>query len=102
MTTKLLPTYPTWRINFSVRVNLVSKLKGRFAQKEKFESIVTDISKKDVYQDIADERKQIENAELELQKIREERKKMDEILNRLRKALELKDNKDKDEKGKKK
>jgi len=102
MTTKLLPTYPTWRINFSVRVNLVSKLKGRFVQKEKFESIVTDTSKKDVYQDIANERKQIENAELELQKIREERKKMDEILNRLRKALELKDNKDKDEKGKKK
>ncbi len=94
-TTNMLPTYPTWRVNFSVRVNLVSKLKGRFEQKDDFKSITSDKNKKDVYEEIATERKQIENAELELEKIREERKKMDEILNRLRKALELKDKKEK-------
>lgn len=101
-TANLLPTYPTWRVNFSVRINLVSKIKGRFESKEEFKSITTeeDKNKKDVYEEIAQERKQIENAEVELEKIREERKKMDEILNRLRKALEIKEKKEKDEKGK--
>jgi len=99
---KMLPTYPTWRVNFGVRINLVSKLKGRFETKQNFESIRSDKDKKDIYEEIAGERKQIENAEVELQKIREERKKMDEILDRLRKALELKDKKDKTEKGKEK
>jgi len=81
---------------------LVSKLKGRFASKEEFKSVTTEEgkNKKDVYGEIAQERKQIENAEVELEKIREERKKMDEILNRLRKALEIKDNKEKTGKGK--
>ena len=101
-TTQLLPTYPTWRVNVSVRVNLVSKLKGRFDQKGDFESITSDENKKDVYEQITDERKQIENAEEELQKIRDERKKMDDILNRLRKALEIKDTKEKSEKEKEK
>lgn len=103
--TDVLPTYPTWRINFSVKVNLVSKLKGRFEKKENFESTASDKSKKDVYEEITDERKQIENAEEELQKIRDERKKMDDILDRLRKALEIKEtkeNKEKTEKGKEK
>ncbi len=99
-TTHLLPTYPTWRVNFSVKVNLVSKLKGRFEQKKNFNSITSDEKKKDVYEQITEERKQIENAEEELQKIRDERKKMDEILNRLRKALEIKDTKEKKEKEK--
>ena len=93
-TTHLLPTYPTWRVNFSVKVNLVSKLKGRFEQKEDLESINPGKKKKNVYEQISAERKQIENAEVELQKIRDERKKMDEILNRLRKALEIKDTKE--------
>lgn len=98
-TANMLPAYPTWRVNFNVRVNLVSKLKRRFEQKDDFKSITSDKNKKDVYEEIATERKQIENAELELEKIRQERKKMDEILNRLRKALELKD---KNEKNKEK
>ncbi len=97
-TTNVLPTYPTWRINLSLRINLVSKLKGRFEQKEILESTAPETKKKDVTQEIAEERKQIENAEEELQKIRDERKKMDEILNRLRKALEIKDPKEKDKK----
>lgn len=99
-TANVLPTYPTWRINLSVRINFVSKLKGRFDQKENIESNASDEKKKDVYEKITEERKQIENAEEELQKIRDERKKMDEILNRLRKALEIKDPKEKTEKEK--
>jgi len=99
-TTQLLPTYPTWRINISVKANLVSKFKGRFDQKEDFKSISSDEKKQDVYEQITEERKQIENAEEELQKIRDERKKMDDILNRLRKALEIKDTSEKKEKDK--
>jgi len=99
-TANFLPTYPTWRVNVSVRINLVSKLKGRFESKQDFKSVASDKENKDVYNEIAAERKQIENAEVELQKIRDERKKMDEILNRLRRALEIKDNKDKKKKGK--
>lgn len=101
-TANLLPTYPTWRVNFSVKANLVSKLKGRFEQKASVESNSSDVKKQDVYEQISDERKQIENAEEELQKIRDERKKMDEILNRLRKALEIKETKEKSEKEKEK
>jgi len=99
-TANVLPTYPTWRINLSVKINLASILKGRLDQKENLESITPDKSKKNVYEKITEERKQIENAEAELQKIRDERKKMDEILNRLRKALEIKDTKEKNEKEK--
>ena len=94
-TANVLPTYPTWRVNLSVRINLASKLKGRFAQKENLQLSAPDNKKKDVYQEISEERKQIENAEEELQKIRDERKKMDEILDRLRKALDIKDTKEK-------
>jgi len=53
-------------------------------------------TKKDIYQQITEERKNIEDAEEELKKIRDERKKMDEILNRLRKALEIKETKEKE------
>jgi len=101
LTAEVLPTYPTWRVNFSVRVNIVSKLKGRFEEKQKVDSIPPDKKKKGVYEEIASERKQIENAEMELQKIREERKKMDEILMRLRRALEIKQQDEKKKKDKK-
>lgn len=97
-TADVLPTYPTWRVNLSVRINLASKFKGRLDQKENLQSNDQDKKKKDVYEEITEERKQIENAEEELKKIRDERKKMDEILNRLRKALEIKDTKEKDKK----
>ena len=99
-TANVLPTYPTWRVNFSVRVNLVSKLKSRFKSKDKIKAASPAKDNKDVYEEIAQERKQIENAEVELKKIRDERKKMDEILDRLRKALEIKDSKEKNKKGK--
>ncbi len=99
-TANVLPTYPTWRVNLSVRINLVSKLKGRLDQKENLESNAPDKKNKDVYQEISEERKQIENAEEELQKIRDERKRMDEILDRLRKALEIKDTKEKEKEKK--
>lgn len=95
-TANILPTYPTWRVNFGLKINLISKLTRRFEQKEPFDAVMPDKQKKGVYEEIANERKQIENAEAELGKIREERKKMDEILGRLRKALELKDKTEKD------
>lgn len=90
----VLPTYPTWRVNFSLKMNLTSKIKGRFETKEPINSSVVETEKngkKDVIKDIAEERKQIENAEAELEKIRSEREKMDDILKRLRKALEIKE-----------
>ncbi len=95
--TSLLPTYPTWRVNLSLRINLVSKFKGRFDQKEKLELTAQDKKNKEIFHKITEERKQIENAEEELQKIRDERKKMDEILNRLRRALEIKSPQEKTE-----
>ncbi|MFZ5517245.1 MAG: hypothetical protein ACOY90_11440 [Candidatus Zhuqueibacterota bacterium] len=85
--THWLPTFPTWRVNFNVRLNLFSKEKTLFAEKEKSAMAKQD-EKKDVYQEIATERKKVENAEAELEKIKEERRRMDEILVRLRKALE--------------
>jgi hypothetical protein len=75
-------------------MNLTSKLKGRFETKEPFNSTAVEnekSGKKDVIKDITEERKQIENAEAELEKIRGEREKMDDILKRLRKALEIKE-----------
>ncbi len=92
----LLPTYPTWRVNLSFRMNPVSKWKGRFESKERDQAIKSTPAKKSVIQQISEERKEIENAEEELRRIREERKKMDEILNRLRKALEIKETKEKE------
>lgn len=86
-TTEVLPTFPTWRVNFSMKMNLVSSAKKQFAEKQKSE-VSTPEEKKDVYQEIAQERKKVENAEAELEKIRKERERMDEILKRLRKALE--------------
>jgi len=85
--THWLPTFPTWRVNFNVRLNLFSKEKAIFVETEKSDMAKT-AEKKDVYQEIADERKKVENAEAELEKIKEERRRMDEILVRLRKALE--------------
>lgn len=96
----MLPTYPTWRVNFNMKVNLTSKIHRRFEEKIPVESAANSSQQKsDVFKNIADERKQIENAEAELEKIRSEREKMDEILKRLRKALEIKDSeKKKDDK----
>lgn len=99
--TQILPTYPTWRVNFGMKVNLTSKVQARFEEKISAESPGEDGKKGDVFKNIADERKQIENAEAELEKIRSEREKMDEILKRLRKALEIKETeKKKDDKKK--
>ena len=86
-TTAVLPTFPTWRVNFSMKMNLVSKTKRQFAEKQKT-GLSNREEKKDVYQEIAKERKKVEKAEAELQEIREERQRMDKILKRLRKALE--------------
>lgn len=97
--TNMLPTYPTWRVNFGMKVNLTSKIQSRFEEKSVVESAPIESQKGDVFKNIADERKQIENAEAELEKIRSEREKMDEILKRLRKALEIKESeKKKDDK----
>ncbi len=98
-TTQMLPTFPTWRVNFTVKMNIVSKAKRILAEKQESELEKTD-GKKDVYQEIAEERKKVENAEAELQKIREERRRMDDILKRLRKALENKENEEEKEKKK--
>lgn len=92
----LLPTYPTWRVNLSFRINPISKLKGRFESSENAGPTKNLSTKKDVFKQISEERKEIENAEEELKRIRDERKKMDEILNRLRKALEIKESKEKE------
>jgi len=100
--TNVLPTYPTWRVNFSVKINLISRFQRRFEQKEQLDSVTSKKGETNVFEEIAVERKKVENAELELEKIRDERKRMDEILIRLRKALELNDKKEKSEKDKKK
>ncbi len=88
-----LPSYPTWRVNFGFKLNLSSKLENRFADKKEEEPAVVEKKEKTIYEQIADEQKNIEDAVLELETLIKERKKMDEILTRLRKALEIKDDK---------
>jgi hypothetical protein len=87
--TKNMPVFPTWRMNFGVKINLISKIQNRFEEKD--ETKLSTEKDKGVYEQIADERKQVEDAERELEKIREERKRMDEMLKRLRKVLEFKE-----------
>ncbi len=93
-----LPTYPTWRVNFKLNINLSSRLQNRFVQKKEEEKkqtvvVTADTTKQqpqtqvDVYQQIANEKKHIEKAELELMQLIERRKQMDEILARLKRAL---------------
>ncbi len=83
------PVFPTWRLNFGVKFNMTSRLQHRSVDKEGAAKMETGGDhKKDIYKQIAEEKKQVEDAEKELTKIYEERKKMDEILKRLRDVLE--------------
>jgi len=83
------PVFPTWRLNFGIKFNLMSRLQNRYMENENSAMHRSAGSyTKDIYQQIGDEKKQVENAEKELEQIREERKKMDEILKRLRTVLE--------------
>jgi hypothetical protein len=98
----VLPTYPTWRVNFGVKMSLAALARERLAAKEQKKPLgLESEKKKDAYKGVAEERKEIENAEAELEKIRSERQKMDEILKRLRKALEIKEDPDKKKDDKK-
>ncbi|MDZ7342508.1 MAG: DUF4200 domain-containing protein [candidate division KSB1 bacterium] len=98
----VLPTYPTWRVNFGVKMSLAARAKERLLAKDRNKPSGLDgEKKKDVYKGMAEERKEIENAEAELEKIRSERQKMDEILKRLRKALEIKEDTEKKKDDKK-
>jgi len=95
-----LPTYPRWRLNFKMRMNLISRIKARFAEKEQDKGLVTEKKEITVYDRIAEEKKHIEEAEQELEEIIKQRKKMDEILERLKKALEINEKKKKGDKDK--
>ncbi len=94
-----LPTYPLWRLNFKLRVNIISKVKSRFVESAPDTVVTVEKKEKTVYEKIADEKEHIEQAELELESLMKQRQKMDEILARLRKALDLK-NAEKKEKEK--
>jgi hypothetical protein len=89
---KTVPNLPTWQINLAAVVALhapkhsasVQRVPGR-------EQIATSSSapvSEKLYQDMADTRQQTENAEAELERIRSERQRMEDLLQRLRKILE--------------
>lgn len=85
-----LPTYPLWRLNFKMRVNIISKVKNRFMERAADSVATVEKDEKTIYDKIADEKKHIEEAEFELEYLMKQRQQMDEILARLKKALELK------------
>jgi len=85
------PVFPTWRVNFGARMNLISKIQERFTKKEDKSLFEAKTQDNNIYEQIATERKEVEEAERELESIREERKRMDDMLKRLRNILEYKE-----------
>ncbi|MBD3288874.1 hypothetical protein GF337_08740 [candidate division KSB1 bacterium] len=90
------PVYPGWRLNFGVKINLMAKLQRRHEKQSEFNFLGEKKPEKTIYDQITEERQEIESAEMELARIKEERRKMDEMLKRLRNVLEFKE----DETGK--
>lgn len=85
----LLPTYPLWRLNFKTRLNINSVFQKRSVKKDNGKKTVTvEKDEESVYQQIDEEKKNIKNARQELEILIKERERMDEILFRLRKALD--------------
>lgn len=85
------PVYPGWRLNFGIKINLMAKLQKRHDKQLNVNFLGEKKSEKTIYDQITEERQEIESAELELARIKEERRKMDEMLKRLRNVLEFKD-----------
>lgn len=83
------PVFPTWRVNLGIKVNLMSRIQKRYEDKNKSDELKNN-QEKTVYEQIEDEQKKIKNAEQELESLVEERKRMDDMLNRLRSILESK------------
>lgn len=98
-----MPVFPTWKANFGIRINVMSKIQRRYTEKndQKFINKATSNENgKNIYEQISNDRKEVENAEQELLRIREERKRMDEMIERLRNILELKEDTKKKPDGK--
>ncbi len=85
------PVYPGWRLNFGIKINLMAKLQRRHEKQPDFNFLGEKKSEKSIYDQITEERQEIESAELELARIKEERRKMDEMLIKLRNVLEFKE-----------
>ena len=107
----MLPTYPTWRANFIIKFNLNAKKNNKSEETkaveiitvppqektviQKEEKIIYRKEDKNVFEKIDEEKQKLEAAELELDNIIKQRQRMDEILNRLKKALEIKEDSNK-------
>jgi hypothetical protein len=85
------PVYPSWRLNFGIKINLMAKLQRRNEKQPDLNFLGEKKSEKTIYDQITEERQEIESAELELARIKEERRKMDDMLKRLRNVLEFKE-----------
>jgi hypothetical protein len=83
---------PQWRISLGALISLNPKKFQMVRKKEnaikRATVIETATPDEKVYDDLAGERKKTENAEVELERIRKERQRMEDLLDRLRKILE--------------
>ncbi|MBN1541592.1 hypothetical protein JW992_05565 [candidate division KSB1 bacterium] len=86
-----VPNYPTWRINVGAVIALRPGLQLITAEdraeraKQKEEELPADAT---IYDQLAKERQETEGAEAELERIRRERQRMEDLLERLRTILE--------------
>ncbi|MEE4310489.1 MAG: hypothetical protein V2J62_01355 [candidate division KSB1 bacterium] len=84
--TRNAPVFPTWRMNLGVRFNLDSRLqKSRSIENAAIKNTQTE--ELDVFEQLEKERAAYLKAQEELSDIREERQRMDEMLERLKKVL---------------
>jgi hypothetical protein len=85
-----LPNLPSWRIHFGASITLIPKKLQQTTQYRPLEASATSVSTDDtqLYKALADERRKTEDAEQELERIRTERKRMEQMLERLRRILE--------------
>jgi len=84
--TRNAPVFPTWRMNVGVRINLDSRLKKARSVND---AAINEIQagELDVFEQLEKEKAAYIKAQEELSDIKEERQRMDEMLERLKKVL---------------